>query len=127
MTARRAALWLDQSEARICRLDPHELASASAPRLNSRQKQAEEWQSEHSTQRRFFDDIAALLKDTDQLLILGPSTTKLDFVSYLQRHNGLLESKIVAVETLAQASDSQLLAHVRHYFRSSGNAGDATR
>jgi hypothetical protein len=116
MTAeKRAALWIDHTEARICRIDPQELASVSAPSLHS--KQPEEWRSEHSTQRRFFQEIATLLKGTNELLILGASAVKLDFVTFLQKHDPLLESTIVAVEALNHPSDSQLLAHVRHYFR----------
>jgi stalled ribosome rescue protein Dom34 len=114
---RRTALWIDHKEARICRIDPQELASVCAKTLHS--KQSEEWRAEHSAQRRFFNEVASSLKGTDALLILGPSASKLDFVTYLQTHEPLLESKIVAVETVDQPSDSQLLAHVRHYFRNS--------
>lgn len=112
---KRAALWIDHTEARICRIDPQELASVSAPSLRS--KQPEEWRSEHSAQRRFFQEVAALLEGTNELLVLGPSPVKLDFVTYLQKHDPSLESKIAAVGALDHPSDNQLFSHVRHYFR----------
>lgn len=116
MSHRQAAVWLDHVEARICRIDPQELASVSAPHPHVKHHTANE-HADHSQQRAFFDEIAALLKGSDALLVLGPSATKLDFVRHLQRHDPALEAKITAVESLEQPTDARLLAHVRHYFR----------
>ncbi|MEA2700974.1 MAG: hypothetical protein QOI66_5245, partial [Myxococcales bacterium] len=65
----------------------------------------------------FFRDVAAALGETEQILILGPSVTKLHFLRYLQKDHPRIESRVVGIETVDHPSDRQIVAHVRQYFQ----------
>ena len=58
------------------------------------------------------------LKDADEILILGPSTTKLLFLRYLQKSAPVLGARVVGLETADHPRDRQIAAHVRDYFES---------
>jgi stalled ribosome rescue protein Dom34 len=67
--------------------------------------------------KHFFDEVARELAGTGEILILGPSTAKLDFIRYLHAHDPVLERRVIGVETVDHPTDGQLVAHVRRYFR----------
>jgi stalled ribosome rescue protein Dom34 len=69
-------------------------------------------------EHRFFRALADTLKDADQILILGPSMTKLLFLRYLQKTEPALEARVVGLETADHPTDRQIAAHVRDYFGS---------
>jgi stalled ribosome rescue protein Dom34 len=117
MKHRHTAVWLDHHEAKIYHVEPKdfELSKVSAPHHHVKRKA--EQQGTHSVQHVFFGDIALLLKDSEELLIVGPASAKLDFIRYLHKHEHELEAKVLGVETLDHPSDGQLVAYVRHYFK----------
>jgi len=113
------AVWLDQQEARIFRIEagnfdestllaPHEIARHPNPDNAQRHDQEE--------QRRYFKDLAHALADSAEVLILGPSTAKLHFLKYVHQHDHLLEARIVGVETIDHPTDKQIVAYSRTYF-----------
>ncbi len=126
MNHRHAAVWLDHQEAKIYQIDPKdfEISKVNAPHHHVKRK-AEE-QGKHSVQHRYFDDISNLLKGSEELLIVGPSSAKLDFIRYLHKHEHALEAKVLGVETLDHPTDAQLVAYVRHYFKAVDNGSAAT-
>ena len=63
----------------------------------------------------FFGDLAAALKDAEQILIVGPSTAKLEFVNYVKANDRALAAKIVGVETLDHPSDG-IVSYAKKYF-----------
>jgi hypothetical protein len=60
--------------------------------------------------------VAGALEGDDQVLVVGPSKTKLHFLRYVQNHERGLEPRIVGIETADHPTDAQLVAHLRHYF-----------
>ncbi|MEO6600977.1 MAG: translational machinery protein [Polyangiaceae bacterium] len=117
MKHRHAAVWLDHNEAKIYQVEPKgfELSKVSAPHHHVKKKADE--QGKHAGQQVFFGDIATQLKDSEELLIVGPSSAKLDFIRYLHKHEHELEARVLGVETLDHPTDGQLVAYVRHYFK----------
>jgi len=115
MTAYYAAVWLDHREAKIYELLPEgfELNQIKAPRQHLTRK-AEE-QGRHGDQA-FFHEVAHALEGAGEVLVVGPSSAKLDFVRHAHQHHPSLDKKIVGVETLDHPTDNQLVAYVRHYF-----------
>jgi stalled ribosome rescue protein Dom34 len=73
-------------------------------------------------ERRFFRELARVLKDADRILILGPSTAKLLFFRYLQGSDRALAARIIGIETADHPTDGQIAVHVRRYFWSSYGA-----
>lgn len=67
--------------------------------------------------RRFFDEVARALADAEEILVVGPSTAKLEFVRQLHKHDRALDQKIVGLETVDHPIDAQLVAYVKKYSR----------
>jgi stalled ribosome rescue protein Dom34 len=117
MTIRHAAVWIDHKEAKIFHIEPEgfEASSLKAP-FHHQTRKAEE-QGRHEGGERFFHAVVEALKDAEEVLVLGPSSAKLDFVRYVDKHDHVLSPKILGVETLDHPTDGQIVAYVRHYFR----------
>lgn len=120
MNASQTVVWLDHHEARIFGLDfetlQAETVSAPQHHLHRHPKGATAEHQHPADAARFFGQIATALRDSAQILVVGPSTAKLQFLRFLAEQDRSLESKIVGVETVDHPTDRQLVAHARHYF-----------
>jgi len=120
MNAHQTVVWLDHQEARIFGVDADKLQAetVSAPEHHlHRHPKGPTPDSQHPSDGvHFFRDIAAALHGAEQVLVVGPSTAKLQFLRYLSKQEHALESKVVGVETVDHPTDRQLIAHARHYF-----------
>ena len=113
---RHVVVWIDQVEAKIYHIEPDgfEVGKVKAPQQHLTRKNEE--QGHHSGHEQFFQEVAALLKNAEEILVVGPSSAKLDFLRYVHKHDSLLASRILGMETLDHPTDGQLVAYVRHYF-----------
>ena len=116
MTVRHVAVWIDHKEAKIFHIvaESFDVTQVKAPHHHLRRK-AEE-QGTHAGSERYFHDVATALNDAEEILLVGPSSAKLDFFRHVQKHDHALEAKILGIETLDHPTDGQLVAYVRHYF-----------
>jgi stalled ribosome rescue protein Dom34 len=118
---KHAVVWIDQREARVFEVDadkieqsivhphgPHIHRHANEPDLRTRNHPDDE--------PRFFREVARVLEGLGQILIVGPSTTKLHFLRFARQHDRALEARIVGIETVDHPTDAQLVAHLRNYF-----------
>jgi stalled ribosome rescue protein Dom34 len=122
MTAQtRAAVWLDHHAARIFHVDlvgfDEQTLRAPAHHVHRHPKGASEPHAHPDDERRFFDDVVKALASADEVLVLGPSTAKSQFLRYLEEHARALAGKVVGVETADHPTDAQIAAHVRSHFR----------
>jgi hypothetical protein len=117
---RHAALWLDHQEAKVFHVDPGSFDEKEirAPHhhVHRHPKGATEAHEHPEDEAHFFEAVAQALAGVEQLLVVGPSTAKLQFVRYLHAHDRTLEAKIVGLETVDHPTDAQLVAYVKHYF-----------
>ncbi|MEO7111170.1 MAG: translational machinery protein [Polyangiaceae bacterium] len=116
MPIRHVAIWIDRKEAKIFHIEAESFDEKTIKAPHHHVTAKAEEQGHHAGFKRFFDDVAAALKDAEELLLVGPSSAKLDFIRYLHVHNEGLSRRIVGVETLDHPSDGQLVAYVKHYF-----------
>jgi len=65
---------------------------------------------------RFFADVAGELRTASQILLVGPSIAKLQFLHHLRERHREIHAKVVGVESVDHPSDLQLLAHARRFF-----------
>jgi stalled ribosome rescue protein Dom34 len=71
-----------------------------------------------SPSEHFFRDLAVRLKDSGQLLILGPGLAKKHFKTHLETHHTEgLAKKIIGVENSDHPTDNQILATARNIFK----------
>jgi len=116
MTFNHAVVWLDQKEAHVLHFTADEAESQTLkahprfPQVHSRKSEEKE------IDRQYFDGLAAVLGDIEEILVSGPANEKLVFVKYLEDHHPAVAGKIVAVEAADHPTDGQLLAHARKYF-----------
>ena len=121
MTNRHVAVWMDHQEARVFHVSPEGLDESTihAPHKHiHRHPRGPEGYKEHADDaHQFFHELARALDDAGEVIILGPSTAKLQFIKYVHEHARSLEPKIVGVETVDHPTDPQLVAYARTYFK----------
>jgi stalled ribosome rescue protein Dom34 len=117
----RAAVWLDHHEARIFHVDlegfDERTLHAPVHHFHRHPKGPSEPHSHPDDEHRFFGDVAKALASADEILLLGPSTAKSQFLHYIESHARVLHGKVQAVETADHPTDAQIVAHVRTHFR----------
>ena len=107
----RAAVWLDHHEARIFHVD---LEGFDEQRLRAPNHH---FHGRPSEERHFFADVAKALATAEEILVLGPSTAKKEFLRFVEEHAKSLAPKLVGIETTDHPTDGQIVAHVRTHFR----------
>lgn len=115
------AVWIDHREARIFHVSEDkfdELTVAVPQHIHHKHPKGESGAKEHPDDaRRFFDEVARSLEGRHAILIVGPSTAKLDFLRYVHKHAHGLEPRIIGIETVDHPTDGQLAAYARKYFK----------
>ncbi len=117
----RAAVWLDHQEARVFHVDldgfDEQTLRAPVHRIHRHPKGPSEPHAHPDDDHRLFDELAKALATAEEILVLGPSTAKAQFLRYLQDHAAGVAKKVVGVETSDHPTDGQIVAHVRSHFR----------
>jgi stalled ribosome rescue protein Dom34 len=119
-TVHDVAVWLDHHEARIFRIerDTFDESTLRAPthhvKRHPEHKAGE--RSHPDDAKRFFREVARALDSAAEVLVVGPSTAKLQFLKFVHEHDLKLEQRIVGVETVDHPTDAQLAAFARRYF-----------
>ena len=70
--------------------------------------------------RRFYQEVAHSLLADEGIIIVGPSSAKLEFIKYVHKNDHVLEPKIIAVETMDHPTDGQIVAYAKQYFNLAG-------
>ncbi len=72
---------------------------------------------QHLADPKFFEEAAAALAGTHEILIIGPAESKQEFANFLREKHAPLAKGIVAVETADHPSDAEVLSYARHHFK----------
>jgi len=118
---KHAVVWIDQKEARIFEVDAEKveeaIVHAPGPHIHRHANEEDLRTRNHpDDEPRFFGEVGRALKDHRQVLLVGPSMTKLHFLRYAQRQDHALEARIVGIESADHPTDAQLVEHLRAYF-----------
>lgn len=115
-----AVIWIDHQESRIFHVHPATTTDTLLLTLQHhihRQSNASERVPEHPYRmHRFFADVARTLDGVDAILLVGPSSTKLEFFRYVHQHERRLEQRVVGIETADHPAEAQMVARARSYF-----------
>ena len=115
-----AVIWIDHKEARVFHVhsEATEATTVLAPQhhLHRHPKGRGEAREHPDDARRFFGEVARALDGVDALLIVGPSSAKLEFFRYLHEHDRPLEAKVVGVESADHPTDGEIVARAKSYF-----------
>jgi stalled ribosome rescue protein Dom34 len=125
--SRHAVVWIDHKQARVFHVYPDAADETTilAPQhdLHRHAKGLGEPREHPDDARQFFAEAARTLHDVDAILIVGPSTAKLEFFKYLHGHERQLESKVVGVESADHPTGGEIVARARSYFKASDRMG----
>ncbi|RYE63632.1 MAG: translational machinery protein [Oxalobacteraceae bacterium] len=123
MTFNNAVVWLDHTKAQVIHFDKDasesEALKTHSTHPHPKQNHADTHANEDDN-TAFYNDIAAALKDTQQILVVGPGQEKTAFVKYLAIKAPLVSENVKAVETVDHPSDGQLLSYARQHFAGAG-------
>ena len=117
---KHVAVWIDHHEARIFHLDPEQIEETTvkaAHHLHHKHPKGEGTHEHPEDTKRFFHEVASKLEGTEEILVVGPSSAKLEFIRYVHKHDHAVEPRIVGVETVDHPTDGQLVAHAKAYFK----------
>jgi stalled ribosome rescue protein Dom34 len=119
--ATHVAIWIDHKEARLfgVHADRSEMTLVKAPlhHIHHKHPQSAAGDKAHPDDaRHFFHDIVRALEGVEEILVVGPSTAKLELQRYLHTHAPAVERRIVGIETVDHPTDGQLVAFARTYF-----------
>jgi stalled ribosome rescue protein Dom34 len=119
----QTAIWIDHDEAHVFHVDGKTVDKETIHAPNHhvhRHPKGQETKAANlpADEGRFFDAVLAVLADSDQILISGPSVTKLHFMRYAEKHSPTFAARVMGIETADHPTDRQLVAHIRHYFHS---------
>jgi stalled ribosome rescue protein Dom34 len=125
MKNHHAAVWLDHNEARIFHVTPSAFDEAvvhlvvTSPHAHTQLHRRSGSDDGHraAEDQPYYRAVTEALADADAVLVLGPSTAKLELIKHAHRHAPTLEAKIVGVETVDHPTDGQIVALVRRYFK----------
>ena len=118
---RQMAIWIDHDEAHTFHVTGENIEELTVPavahHVHRHPKDQEVRVRNHpQDELHFFAAVVRALEGAEELLIMGPSVTKLRFLRYTQEHSPALASHVVGLETADHPTDRQLVAHIRHYF-----------
>jgi stalled ribosome rescue protein Dom34 len=118
---KHVAVWIDHKEAHLFAIQPDKVEKdvVLAPHhVHHKHPQGPEGVKNHPEDaKRFFHEVARSLEGSDEVLLVGPSTAKLEFLRHVQEHDHALGPKIIGIETVDHPTDGQLVAYARTYFK----------
>jgi stalled ribosome rescue protein Dom34 len=112
-------VWLDYSQAQFFHVHPERFDESTIwAKTHEVKRHASEAHGASALmqQKQFFSDVAGALNGIEEVLVVGPSTAKLDLLRYAYESDPGLSPRIVGIETVEHANDGQLVKYARHYF-----------
>jgi len=128
MSQVHAVVWLDHRDARIASFSVGRTGAAEihshSPDRHIHRKAGSIASGHAPDDHDFFDDIAAALVGTREVLIAGPGNAKTAFESYIKDKHPLLAGRVVGVEAMDHPTDGELLASARKSFAAIDQLGN---
>jgi stalled ribosome rescue protein Dom34 len=124
MSHLHAAVWLDHNEARIFHVHAgaldaaavHAIIHSPAAHTQLHRRSGSDDGHRAAENQPYYHAVAQALADADDVLVLGPSSAKLELIKHAHRRDHKLEAKIIGVETVDHPSDGQLGTLIRRFF-----------
>ena len=120
-----AVVWIDHHEARVLYLDAHapDVVHPDHPPRHLHHKAGSASGSHAKADPDYFRDIATAIEPVKEVLVVGPSGAKTEFVAWLKSHAPSVAGRIFGVEPLQRMTDGEILAEARHFFKRADRIG----
>ncbi len=110
------AVWIDTEHAKIFKFIAGEKQHVEQKEMKRHGHHVND--KNHADEEKFYHEVAAQMNDAKELLIVGPGMGKTHFQHHLDKHNHKnLAGSVVAVESMDQLTDAQILAAARKFFK----------
>lgn len=116
MSFNHAVVWLDQTEAHVIHFSRNAAESEVIKTTSQHKKDGVVGNNRAAESTEYFDEVAAALLPSKEILIVGPGQEKLAFIKHLNKSHAETADKVVSVETVDHPNDAQLLEYARKYF-----------
>jgi len=117
-----AVVWIDHHEAHVVHFNADEADGKIVHPLHPPRHLYHTAGSPAGTHDRgdsaYYRSVAHALGEAKEFLVVGPSTAKTEFVTWLRSEAPLMVERLCGIETLPQMTDKQLLAEARRFFKS---------
>jgi stalled ribosome rescue protein Dom34 len=116
-----AVIWIDHKEARVFHVEPSSADETTvlAPQHHFHRHPKDRGESTQHPEdaQHFFGEVARAVDGVEALLIVGPSSAKLEFFRYLHEHQRRLEGKVIGVESADHPTDGEIVDRARRAFK----------
>jgi hypothetical protein len=120
MSHYHCVVWIDHREAHVIEFNPEEseerIVHPKSKHEHLHHKQGAVGSGNAPEDHAYYHGVAEAIKDAGEILIVGPSTAKLEFFKHLHSHDPAIASRVVSVETVDHPSDGELLKLARKHF-----------
>ena len=120
MSLNHAVIWIDHQEAHVMFLSETaseaEIIRSKSSHQHLHHKGGEVGSGRLSLDEKYLHSVINAVKESKEILILGPGSAKLELIKHAHHHDALIAANIVGVETVDHPSDKEILAHARKFF-----------
>jgi stalled ribosome rescue protein Dom34 len=115
-----AVIWIDHSQARVFHIgmsgEDEIVLHQQMPMQHLHHKANTIGSGHAASSRKFFEQVVEAVRSAGQILIIGPSTAKTEFVRYLREQDKAVAERVVAIEAADHPSDGEIVAYAKKYF-----------
>jgi hypothetical protein len=115
-----AVVWIDHREARVFHFNPDDVARVvvhpDKPNRHLHHKSGSIGAGHAAADKAFLHAVSEAVADAGQVLVVGPGSSKAEFITYAMQHSPVVADRIVGIETVDHPSDGQIVAFARRYF-----------
>jgi len=123
MSLNQSIVWSDSKEAQVLSVENglHHRSTVQAEDKDTN-TEAQPNAADSGKETAFFCNVARALDWADEILIVGPSVTKVAFLKYMHKNDHSIDPRILGVETIERPTDAELAAFANLYFTLGGPA-----
>ncbi|OWF65960.1 translational machinery protein [Polynucleobacter hirudinilacicola] len=120
MSLNHAVIWIDHQEAHVMFLSQDaseaEVIRSKSTHTHLHHKGGEVGSGKLALDSKYLHSVIQAVNKSQEILILGPGSAKLELIKHAHKHDAQIAEKIVGVETVDHPSDKEILAHARKFF-----------
>ena len=120
MSLNHAVIWIDHQEAHVIFLSEAaseaEIIRSKSTHAHLHHKGGEVGSGKLALDSKYLHSVIQAVNKSQEILILGPGSAKLELIKHAHQHDAKVAEKIVGVETIDHPSDKEILAYARKFF-----------
>lgn len=113
-------VWIDHREAHVIEFSP----DAADEHVIHPKSKHEHLHHKHGSvgagnapeNHAYYQSVTDAIRDAGEILLVGPSTAKLELFKHLQTHAPAVAGRVVSVETVDHPTSGELLKFARQHF-----------